>query len=73
MPIGAYQLKRVSAEPDGETPGLANYTDEALEEREICCVFDEATQIPIAGTSTAPAFHGKLQMDSRTSRHAGKR
>ena len=41
--------------------GLANFAYEVLEQCEICCAFDKAPHIPIAGASTVAAFNEKLQ------------
>ena len=37
--------------------------DEASGQCKICRAFDKAPQIPIAGTSAVPTFHGKLQVN----------
>ena len=60
----AHQSKRVFADPNRETMGLANSADEALGQCEICRTREKAQHIPIAGTSAGAAFSWKLRVDS---------
>ena len=55
--------RRVLADSDGYTMGLANYLDETLEQCEICHALDKAHRIPIAGSSTVSALRGKLLLN----------
>ena len=59
----ARRLTRVLADPDGETFGLANYVDEALEQSEICRTYDTAPHVPIAGTTTVSPVNERLQVE----------
>ena len=59
----AQQLKRVSADPGRGNMHLITCADEVLALCEGCRAFDKAPHVPVAGTSAAATFNGKLKAD----------
>ena len=59
----AHQLKRSLAVSVSGNSHLVNYEEAVLEHCETCRDFDNAPNVPIAGTPTESAFNEKAQAD----------
>ena len=59
----AQQLKRATAEAEGEAGGLIPSVDDVVRECEICRGFDVAPAIPVAGASSVASFNEQLRVD----------
>ena len=59
----AQQVRRVSADSDGDNVHLLTRVDDVSEQLEVCRAFDKATRDTGAGTSTVALFKEKLQVD----------
>ena len=57
----AQQLKRALVDSAGGKTHLQNYMDEMSGHCEVCCAFDDAPHVPIAGTSTKSMLNWKVQ------------
>ena len=56
----AQQLKRVLTDSDEGSMHLVNYVDEVPQQCDLSRASDNAPHVPIAATSAAPTFNGKL-------------
>ena len=63
----AQQVRRVSADSDGDNVHLLTRVDDVSEQLEVRRVFDKATRDPAAGASTVVLFKEKLQVDLASS------